>query len=106
MRPSIPVTAEEEELALAAVFGTTTTWMRSQLVLSHLRLVSAMPGATWLRPPHAIVSGRQHRSMKAVKRFDPDRGVRLGLRHPLDQRKSEYIVRELASVKIATQGPT
>ena len=46
--------------------------------------------------------------MKAVKRFDPTRSVRLSvIRHPLDQGEiHEYIIKNWRMVKIARPGTT
>jgi hypothetical protein len=69
-------------------------------VLSHLRLVIAIArGYLGYGLPHAdLIQEGNIGLMKAVKRFDPGRGVRLVFfRHPLDQgRDSRVCPEELA----------
>jgi RNA polymerase sigma-32 factor len=77
-----------------------------QLVLSHLRLVVAIArGYLGYGLPHAdlIQEGNVGR-MKAVKRFDPERGVRLVsfAIHWIKAEMHEYILRNWRLVKVAT----
>jgi DNA-directed RNA polymerase sigma subunit (sigma70/sigma32) len=56
----------------------TTTSSRRQLGVSHLRLVVAVSRSyLGYGLPQATSSGRQRRADEAVRRFDPERGVRL-----------------------------
>ncbi|KAF7600591.1 MAG: RNA polymerase sigma factor RpoH [Candidatus Dactylopiibacterium carminicum] len=77
-----------------------------QLVLSHLRLVvSIARNYLGYGLPHAdLIQEGNIGLMKAVKRFDPDRGVRLVsfAIHWIKAEIHEYIVRNWRLVKIAT----
>src|SRR5271169_3833904 len=77
-----------------------------QLVLSHLRLVvSVARGYLGYGLPHAdLIQEGNIGLMKAVKRFDPDRGVRLVsfAIHWIKAEIHEYILRNWRMVKIAT----
>ena len=77
-----------------------------ELVLSHLRLVvSVSRGYLGYGLPHAdLIQEGNIGLMKAVKRFDPDRGVRLVsfALHWIKAEIHEYIVRNWRMVKIAT----
>jgi RNA polymerase sigma-32 factor len=77
-----------------------------QLVLSHLRLVvSIARNYLGYGLPHAdLIQEGNIGLMKAVKRFDPDRGVRLVsfAMHWIKAEIHEYIVRNWRLVKIAT----
>jgi RNA polymerase sigma-32 factor len=76
------------------------------LVLSHLRLVVALArGYLGYGLPHAdLIQEGNIGLMKAVKRFDPDRGVRLVsfAIHWIRAEMHEYILRNWRLVKVAT----
>jgi RNA polymerase sigma-32 factor len=76
------------------------------LVLSHLRLVVAVArGYLGYGLPHAdLIQEGSIGLMKAVKRFDPDRGVRLVsfAIHWIKAEIHEYILRNWRLVKVAT----
>ena len=76
------------------------------LVLSHLRLVVAVArGYLGYGLPHAdLIQEGSIGLMKAVKRFDPDRGVRLVsfAIHWIKAEMHEYILRNWRLMKIAT----
>jgi RNA polymerase sigma-32 factor len=76
------------------------------LVLSHLRLVVALArGYLGYGLPHAdLIQEGNIGLMKAVKRFDPDRGVRLVsfAIHWIKAEIHEYILRNWRLVKVAT----
>src|SRR6185503_8131577 len=77
-----------------------------QLVLSHLRLVvSTARGYLGYGLPHGdLIQEGNIGLMKAVKRFDPDRGVRLVSYaiHWIKAEIHEYILRNWRMVKVAT----
>jgi RNA polymerase sigma-32 factor len=77
-----------------------------QLVLSHLRLVvSVARGYLGYGLPHAdLIQEGNIGLMKAVKRFDPERGVRLVsfAIHWIKAEIHEYILRNWRLVKVAT----
>ena len=77
-----------------------------QLVLSHLRLVVAVArGYLGYGLPHAdLIQEGNIGLMKAVKRFDPERGVRLVsfAIHWIKAEMHEYILRNWRLVKVAT----
>ena len=77
-----------------------------QLVLSHLRLVVALArGYLGYGLPHGdLIQEGNIGLMKAVKRFDPDRGVRLVsfAIHWIRAEIHEYILRNWRLVKVAT----
>ncbi len=77
-----------------------------QLVLSHLRLVVALArGYLGYGLPHAdLIQEGNVGLMKAVKRFDPDRGVRLVsfAMHWIKAEIHEYILKNWRLVKVAT----
>jgi len=77
-----------------------------QLVLSHLRLVvSIARGYLGYGLPHAdLIQEGNIGLMKAVKRFDPDRGTRLVsfAMHWIKAEIHEYILRNWRLVKVAT----
>src|SRR4051812_30374755 len=79
------------------------------LVLSHLRLVVALArGYLGYGLPHAdLIQEGNIGLMKAVKRFDPDRGVRLVsfAIHWIKAEMHEYILRNGRLVKGATKKP-
>src|SRR5436189_5967257 len=77
-----------------------------ELVLSHLRLVVALArGYLGYGLPHAdLIQEGNIGLMKAVKRFDPDRGVRLVpfAIHWIKAEMHEYVLRNWRLVKVAT----
>jgi RNA polymerase sigma-32 factor len=77
-----------------------------QLVLSHLRLVVAVArGYLGYGLPHAdLIQEGNIGLMKAVKRFDPERGVRLVsfAMHWIKAEIHEYVLRNWRLVKVAT----
>src|SRR3982751_4224776 len=77
-----------------------------QLVLSHLRLVVSLArGYLGYGLPHGdLIQEGNIGLMKAVKRFDPDRGVRLVsfALHWIKAEMHEYILRNWRMVKVAT----
>ncbi len=103
----LPVLTHEEELALANRFHTANDLDAArQLVLSHLRVVvSVARGYSGYGLPQAdLIQEGNIGLMKAVKRYDPDRGVRLVsfALHWIRAEIHEYVVRNWRMVKIAT----
>jgi RNA polymerase sigma-32 factor len=103
----VPMLSEAEEQALARRLrdGGDVDAAR-QLVTSHLRLVIAIArGYLGYGLPHAdLIQEGNIGLMKAVKRFDPDRGVRLVsfAMHWIKAEIHEYILKNWRLVKIAT----
>jgi RNA polymerase sigma-32 factor len=102
-----PLLTEEEEVRLAREFRDHDDLNAArQLVLSHLRLVvSIARGYLGYGLPHAdLIQEGNVGLMKAVKRFDPERGVRLVsfAVHWIRAEIHEYILRNWRIVKIAT----
>jgi len=102
-----PILSVEEEQRLARRFrGDGDLEAARQLVLSHLRLVVAVArGYLGYGLPHAdLIQEGNIGLMKAVKRFDPDRGVRLVsfAIHWIRAEMHEYILRNWRLVKVAT----
>jgi RNA polymerase sigma-32 factor len=102
-----PMLAEQEELALARRFRDSgDVDAARQLVLSHLRLVVAVArGYLGYGLPHAdLIQEGNIGLMKAVKRFDPERGVRLVsfAIHWIKAEIHEYVLKNWRLVKIAT----
>jgi RNA polymerase sigma-32 factor len=102
-----PLLSEEEELRLARRFREAEDLEAArQLVLSHLRLVvSIARGYLGYGLPHSdLIQEGNVGLMKAVKRFDPERGVRLVsfAVHWIRAEIHEYILRNWRIVKIAT----
>ena len=103
----IPLLTEKEESDLAHSFREHEDLEAARkLVLSHLRLVVAIArGYLGYGLPHAdLIQEGNVGLMKAVKRFDPDRGVRLVsfAIHWIKAEIHEYIVKNWRLVKIAT----
>ena len=103
----IPMLSEQEERALATrLRDEGDVDAARQLVMSHLRLVVAIArGYLGYGLPHAdLIQEGSIGLMKAVKRFDPTRGVRLVsfAIHWIKAEIHEYIVRNWRLVKIAT----
>jgi RNA polymerase sigma-32 factor len=102
-----PVLSAEEELRLARKFhGEEDIESARQLVLSHLRVVVAIArGYMGYGLPHAdLIQEGNIGLMKAVKRFDPERGVRLVsfAIHWIKAEIHEFVLRNWRLVKIAT----
>jgi RNA polymerase sigma-32 factor len=102
-----PMLTAEEERSLAVRFRTQNDLDAArQLVLSHLRLVVATArGYLGYGLPHAdLIQEGTIGLMKAVKRFDPDRNVRLVsfAIHWIKAEIHEYILRNWRLVKLAT----
>jgi len=102
-----PVLTHDEELDLATRFRRDDDLNAARtLVLSHLRVVvSVARGYSGYGLPQAdLVQEGNIGLMKAVKRFDPDRGVRLVsfALHWIRAEMHEYILRNWRLVKIAT----
>jgi len=102
-----PLLTEEEEIGLARrLRDQNDLEAAGQLVLSHLRLVvSIARGYLGYGLPHAdLIQEGNVGLMKAVKRFDPDRGVRLVsfAVHWIRAEIHEHILRNWRIVKVAT----
>jgi len=103
----IPLLTADEEVSLARKFRADSDLEAAgKLVLSHLRLVVAV-GRNYLGYglPHAdLIQEGNIGLMKAVKRFDPERGVRLVsfALHWIKAEMHEYILRNWRLVKVAT----
>ncbi|TBR13004.1 MAG: RNA polymerase sigma factor RpoH [Rugosibacter sp.] len=103
----MPMLSETEELALARRFADEGDIEAARaLVTSHLRLVIAIArGYLGYGLPHAdLIQEGNIGLMKAVKRFDPNRGVRLVsfAMHWIKAEIHEYILKNWRLVKIAT----
>jgi RNA polymerase sigma-32 factor len=102
-----PMLSPEQEVELARKFrGENDVEAARQLVLSHLRLVVAIArGYMGYGLPHAdLIQEGNIGLMKAVKRFDPERGVRLVsfAVHWIRAEIHEFVLRNWRMVKIAT----
>ncbi|MDR1367317.1 MAG: RNA polymerase sigma factor RpoH [Candidatus Accumulibacter sp.] len=102
-----PILTEEEEFRLAKCFREKNDLEAARrLVLSHLRLViSIARGYLGYGLPHAdLIQEGNIGLMKAVKRFDPARGVRLVsfAIHWIKAEIHEYVLRNWRMVKLAT----
>ncbi len=102
-----PILTEEEEFRLATRFREENDVEAArQLVLSHLRLViSIARGYLGYGLPHAdLIQEGNIGLMKAVKRFDPNQGVRLVsfAIHWVKAEIHEYVLRNWRMVKLAT----
>ena len=102
-----PILTAEQEHALALRFRSSNDLEAArQLVVSHLRLVVAVArGYLGYGLPHAdLIQEGSIGLMKAVKRFDPDRNVRLVsfAIHWIKAEIHEYILRNWRLVKLAT----
>jgi RNA polymerase sigma-32 factor len=103
----IPMLTADEELRLAREFHAGESLQAAQrLVLSHLRLVVAVArNYLGYGLPHAdLIQEGNIGLMKAVKRFDPERGVRLVsfALHWIKAEMHEYILKNWRLVKVAT----
>jgi RNA polymerase sigma-32 factor len=102
-----PILSPDEELRLARRFRSENDVESArQLVLSHLRLVVAIArGYMGYGLPHGdLIQEGNIGLMKAVKRFDPERGVRLVsfAVHWIRAEIHEFVLRNWRMVKIAT----
>ncbi len=102
-----PILSEEREFALATRFKTENDLDAArELVLSHLRVVvSVARGYSGYGLPQAdLIQEGNIGLMKAVKRYDPERGVRLVsfALHWIRAEIHEFVVRNWRLVKIAT----
>jgi len=103
----VPMLTETEEIDLARRFHQDEDLGAARrLVLSHLRLVIAVArGYLGYGLPHAdLIQEGNIGLMKAVKRFDPERGVRLVsfAMHWIKAEIHEYVLKNWRLVKIAT----
>src|SRR5881628_3815351 len=102
-----PILSFEEERDLARKFRSENDVEAArQLVLSHLRLVVAIARGYmgYGLPQGDLIQEGNIGLMKAVKRFDPERGVRLVsfAIHWIKAEIHEYILRNWRMVKVAT----
>jgi len=102
-----PLLSKEQEFALATRFRTENDLDAArELVLSHLRVVvSVARGYAGYGLPQAdLIQEGNIGLMKAVKRYDPERGVRLVslALHWIRAEIHEFVVRNWRLVKIAT----
>ena len=103
----LPMLTQEEETNLAtALRDKNDLGAAQQLVMSHLRLVvSIARGYLGYGLPHAdLIQEGNIGLMKAVKRFNPDQGVRLVsyAMHWIKAEMHEYILKNWRLVKVAT----
>ena len=103
----LPMLSQEEEASLARKLRDEGDLASAQkLVMSHLRLVvSIARGYLGYGLPHAdLIQEGNIGLMKAVKRFDPEQGVRLVsyAMHWIKAEIHEYILRNWRMVKLAT----
>jgi RNA polymerase sigma-32 factor len=103
----LPMLSHEEEISLATRLRANNDLAAAQeMVLSHLRLVvSIARGYLGYGLPHAdLIQEGNIGLMKAVKRFDPDQGVRLVsyAMHWIKAEMHEYILKNWRLVKVAT----
>jgi RNA polymerase sigma-32 factor len=103
----VPMLSHEEEMSLARRLRDENDLGAAQkLVMSHLRLVvSIARGYLGYGLPHAdLIQEGNIGLMKAVKRFDPDQGVRLVsyAMHWIKAEMHEYILKNWRLVKVAT----
>ena len=104
---SFPILTQEQETSYARSFQAKGDLEAArQLVVSHLRVVVALArGYMGYGLPQAdLIQEGNIGLMKAVKRFDPDRGVRLVsfAIHWIKAEIHEYILRNWRLVKVAT----
>jgi RNA polymerase sigma-32 factor len=103
----LPMLSHEQEIDLAKKLQQQNDLgAAQQLVMSHLRLVvSIARGYLGYGLPHAdLIQEGNIGLMKAVKRFDPDQGVRLVsyAMHWIKAEMHEYILKNWRLVKVAT----
>jgi RNA polymerase sigma-32 factor len=104
---AFPVLSAEEEYDLATRLKKDNDLdAAKKLIVSHLRLVASIARgyAGYGLPQADLIQEGNIGLMKAVKRFDPERGVRLVsfAMHWIKAEINEYIVRNWRLVKIAT----
>ncbi len=104
---SIPILTQEEEQALARAYHDDDDLDAArQMILAHLRFVVhiARSYSGYGLPMGDLIQEGNVGLMKAVKRFDPDRGVRLVsfAVHWIKAEIHEFILRNWRIVKIAT----
>ncbi len=102
-----PILTAEEEYSLAVKFRANDDLEAArQLIVSHLRLVASIARGYngYGLPQQDLIQEGNIGLMKAVKRFDPERGVRLVsfAMHWIKAEMHEYIVRNWRMVKVAT----
>ena len=102
-----PILTAEEEYSFAVKFKNENDLESArQLIVSHLRLVASIARGYngYGLPQSDLIQEGNIGLMKAVKRFDPERGVRLVsfAMHWIKAEMHEYIVRNWRLVKIAT----
>ena len=104
---NIPILTETEERALATEYRITGNLDSARkLIVSHLRLVVSIAKkyqGYGLQESDIIQEGNLG-LMKAVKRFDPEKGVRLVTfaMHWIKAEINEYVIRNWRIVKVAT----
>jgi RNA polymerase sigma-32 factor len=103
----IPLLSQQEEVQLATRFRQEDDLDSArQLVMSHLRVVVSIARgyAGYGLPQADLIQEGNIGLMKAVKRYDPERGVRLVsfALHWIRAEMHEYILRNWRLVKIAT----
>jgi len=103
----LPLLTQEEDLSLARRLRNENDLAAAQaLIVSHLRLVvSIARGYLGYGLPHAdLIQEGNVGLMKAVKRYDPEQGVRLVsyAMHWIKAEIHEYILRNWRMVKLAT----
>jgi RNA polymerase sigma-32 factor len=103
----LPMLTHDEEISLAKrLKEQSDLGAAQQLVMSHLRLVvSIARGYLGYGLPHGdLIQEGNIGLMKAVKRFDPDQGVRLVsyAMHWIKAEMHEYILKNWRLVKVAT----
>nr|WP_179675880.1 RNA polymerase sigma factor RpoH [Duganella sp. 1224] len=103
----LPMLTHDEEISLAKrLKDQADLGAAQQLVMSHLRLVvSIARGYLGYGLPHGdLIQEGNIGLMKAVKRFDPDQGVRLVsyAMHWIKAEMHEYILKNWRLVKVAT----
>ena len=104
---AFPLLSAEEEYALGSRLKNNNDLEAAQkLIVSHLRLVVSIARGYlgYGLPQSDLIQEGNIGLMKAVKRFDPDRGVRLVsfAMHWIKAEMNEYIVRNWRLVKTAT----
>ena len=104
---TFPVLSAEEEHELATRYRASNDLEAAKgLIISHLRLVASIARgyAGYGLPQADLIQEGNIGLMKAVRRFDPERGVRLVsfAMHWIKAEIHEYIVRNWRLVKVAT----
>ena len=105
---AVPMLTPEQEYSLAVAYRDDQNNLKAAhaLVISHLRVVVSIARkyAGYGLPQADLVQEGSIGLMKAVKRFDPNHGVRLVsfAMHWIKAEMHEYIIRNWRMVKIAT----